>query len=301
MKPVSSIGTVLSVMLLIAGLSSCAKPEQKPTAKVTDALPNVVVSVNGVKIERAAVLKRLEQTKSMAAHQQHMARMDQAASQGGDQSQAGQPQSTVQSDAAPSSPIVHDPAHSQPDVDDKTMVRNIINQMVMEQLKMQEVERLGLSVSPQLLEANVKHIEEQAGSKESLEEQLRQGHATVEQWRDQLRQALLFQQLAEQRRKAVPVSDQEVREYWDQNRENLSKIWKTKRLEHVQDRIRDLIQQYRWPQTEAEWHNELVRNAKIWVDPAVRQQLGSPEDHSHPEQGNTGQGNGGNPDPGRRG
>ena len=295
MKPVSSIGTVLSVMLLFAGLSSCAKPEQKPTAKITDTLPNIVVSVNGVNIERAAVLQRLEQTKSMVAHQQHMARMDQAASQG-DQSQSGQSQSSGQSATAPSSPTVHDPAHSEQDADDKSVIRNIINQMVMEQLKMQEVERLGLSVSPQLMEANVKHIEEQAGSKESLEEQLRQGHATVDQWRNQLKQALLLQQLAEQRRKAVPVSDEEVRQYWTQNHENLSKIWKTNRLEQVQDRVRDLIQQYRWPQTEAEWHNELVRNAKIWVDPAVRQQLASPADHGHP-----GQGDAANPDPGRRG
>ena len=278
---VSSIGTVLGVMLLTAGLSSCAKPEQKPAAKVTDTLPNVVVSVNGVKIERAAVLERLEQTKSMVAHQQHMAQMDKAASQGNGQGgQSGQP-SNAQS-AADST--VHDPAHAQ-DVDDKTLIRNLINQMVMEQLKMQEVERLGLSISPQLLDANIKHIEEQAGSKESLEEQLRQGHATVDQWRSQLKQALLLQQLSEQRRKAVPVSDEEVRQYWKENHESLSKIWKTNRLDQVQDRIRDLIQQYRWPQTEAEWHNELIRNAKIWVDPAVRQQLAAPADHGHPEQG----------------
>jgi hypothetical protein len=297
---VSSIGTVLGAMLLVAGLSSCAKPEQKPTAKITDTLPNILVSVNGVNIERAAVLQRLEQTKSMVAHQQHMARMDQAASQGGGQAKDAQAPTGGQS-AASSSPTVHDPSHSQPDVDDKTMIRNLINQMVMEQLKMQEVARLGLSVSPQLLEANVKHIEEQAGSKESLEDQLRQGHATVDQWRSQLKEALLLQQLAEQRRKAVPVSDEEVRKYWDQNRENLSKIWKTTRYEQAQDRIRDLIQQYRWPQTEAEWHNELIRNAKIWVDPAVREQLASPADHSHPGQGNPAQGNTATPEAGRRG
>jgi len=153
---------------------------------------------------------------------------------------------------------------------------------------MQEVERLGLSVSPALLEANIKSIEQQAGSKESLEEQLRQGHATVDQWRTQLRQALLFQQLAEQRRKAVPVSDDEIRQYWEQNRETLSKLWKTKRVDEARDRIRDLIQQARWPKTESEWQFELVRNAKIWVDPAVRQQLTNPADHTHPEQGGAG-------------
>ena len=295
----SSIGAVLGAMLLMAGLSSCAKPEQKPTAKITDALPNVLVSVNGVNIERTAVLQRLEQTKSMVAHQQHMARMDQAASQAGGQTQDGQPSSSGQSAAAASSPTVHDPAHAE--VDDKTMIRNLINQMVMEQLKMQEVARLGLSVSPQLLEANVKHIEEQAGSKESLEEQLRQGHATVDQWRSQLKEALLLQQLAEQRRKAVPVSDEEARKYWEQNRENLSKIWKTNKFEQAQDRIRDLIQQYRWPQTEAEWHNELIRNAKIWVDPAVREQLAAPADHTHPGQGNPAQGGSAAPEAGRRG
>ena len=284
MNPISSIGTVLSVLLLVTAVSSCAKPEQKPTAKVTDTLPDIVVTVNGVRIERATVLERLAQAQSMAAHQQHMAQMDQATAQSGEQ-QAAQSQNA----GASTSAIVHDPAHAQRDADaEKALVRSVINQLVMEQLKMQEVARLGLTVSPALLEANIKGIEQQAGSKESLEEQLRQGHATLDQWRSQLRQALLLQQLADQRRKAVPVADAEIRQYWEQNREALAKIWKTNRLEDSRERIRDLIQQARWPKTESEWHFELVRNAKIWVDPAVRQQLATPADHSHPEQGGTG-------------
>ena len=288
MNPISSIGTALSMLLLATVLTSCAKPEQKPTAKLSDTLPDIVVTVNGVRIERATVLERLAQAQSMTAHQQHMAQMDQMAAQGAEP-KAGQPQNTGASTSTGAAPTVHDPAHVQSDADlERTLVRAVINQLVMEQLKMQEVERLGLSVSPSLLEANIKNIEQQAGSKESLEEQLRQGHATVDQWRTQLRQALLFQQLAEQRRKAVPVSDDEIRQYWEQNRETLSKLWKTNRVDEARDRIRDLIQQARWPKTESEWQFELVRNAKIWVDPAVRQQLATPADHTHPEQGGAG-------------
>lgn len=265
------VTAVLGLLLLFAGLSSCAKPEQKPAIKIVDALPSIVASVNGVKIERAAVSERVEQARSMLAHQQHMANMGPEMAQNG-----GQPGAV-----SPPTPS-HDASHDLEQ--EKNIVRTVINQLVLEQLKLQEVERLGLSLPPGALEESIRTIEKQAGSHEALEEQLRQGHATVEQWRTQLRHALLFQQLAERRRKALPVSDEEIRRYWDQNRDTLSKIWKTRRLNQVQGRIRDLIQQARWPATEADWHYELVRKATIWVDPAVRQQLAVPADHVHPQQ-----------------
>src|SRR5689334_10343884 len=116
MNPISSIGTALSMLLLATVLTSCAKPEQKPTAKLSDTLPDIVVTVNGVRIERATVLERLAQAQSMTAHQQHMAQMDQMAAQGAEP-KAGQPQNTGASTSTGAAPTVHDPAHVQSDAD----------------------------------------------------------------------------------------------------------------------------------------------------------------------------------------
>lgn len=269
------IQTALSIMLIVTGLSACAKPEEGATPKLVDTFPEIVSSVNGVKIVRATVAERFDQAMSMLAHSQHMAKMTPPS-----------PSSGAESVAASTPPPASDAPHGQHDdkSDEKSILRTIINQLVLEQLKLQEVQRLGLTVSPEALEANIEAIEKQAGSREMLEEQLRQGHATVEQWRMQLRQAMLFQQLSEHRRKALPVSNEEMRQYWTQNRTTLSNLWKTDRQDSVQERIRSLIQQARWPQAEIEWQNELVKKANIWVDPVVRRQFASPADHTHPGQ-----------------
>ncbi|WP_447973544.1 SurA N-terminal domain-containing protein [Nitrospira sp. Kam-Ns4a] len=262
--------TWLVTALLVLPLS-CTKTEPPRPKKVSDTLPKVVASVNGVNIEREAVLERLDQARTMMAHQQHMSQSPADVAAG---AQAASTQAP-----APLSPA----EQARQDAEqEKELLHSIINQMVLEELKKQEAARLGLRVAPEQLEANVKRIEEQSGSRESLEEQLRQGHTTIDQWRTQLHQALLFQALEARRRAATPVSDEEIRQYWEQNRATLAQLWNTTRLDQVRDRIRALIQQSRWPAEEAQWYQELVRSAKIWVDPAVRQQLARPPDHAHP-------------------
>jgi hypothetical protein len=263
-------GTAAGVLLLAV---SCTNSEQPAPSRVSEALPKIVASVNGTNIERDAVLARLEQAKAMLAHQRHQVQA--AVADGADRAGAT---TTASAPVTEAQQAQHEAAQ------EKELLHSIINQMVLEELKKQEAARLGLSVSPDLLEANAKRIEEQSGSRESLEEQLRQGHTTLEQWRTQLHQSLLFQELETRRRASVPVSDEEVRQYWEQNRATLAQLWNTDRLEQVRDRVRSLIQQTRWPTEEARWYEDLVRSAKIWVDPTVRQQLAGPSDHAHPGQ-----------------
>lgn len=270
------IQTIFSLMLIVTSLSACTERKEGRPTKLIDTFPDIVSSVNGVNITRTTIAERFDQAMSMMAHTQHMERMPPPT-----------PSSGNEPAATSTPPPTSDLTHSQhtDNIDETTVLRTIINQLVLEQLKLQEVQRLGLTVSPEVLEENVQAIEKQVGSREILEEQLRQGHATVEQWRTQLRQALLFQQLSEHRRKALPVSNEDVRQYWADNRNTLSKLWKTDRLNLVQDRIRGLIQEARWPEAETRWQNELVKKATIWVDPTVRRHFASPADHTHSEQG----------------
>ncbi len=262
--------TWLVPALLVLPLS-CTKTEPPLPKKVSDTLPKVVASVNGVTIEREAVLERLDQARTMMAHQQHMSQSSVDAAAGAQAAPTPAP-----APLSPAEQARHDAEQ------EKELLHAIINQMVLEELKKQEAARLGLRVAPEQLEANIKRIEEQSGSREALEAQLQQGHTTIDQWRTQLHQALLFQALEARRRAATPVSDEEIRQYWEQNRATLAQLWNTTRLDQVRDRIRTLIQQSRWPAEEAHWYQELVRSAKIWVDPAVRQQLARPPDHAHP-------------------
>lgn len=268
------IGSVagLAITLLLGSCSQQPALDQPPA--VADILHEIVARVNGVAIDRQAVLRRLEQARSMMAHQQHDPGMDMGSAPTKDQ--PAMPSGTS-SEAA----VVHrqdDPEH------EKAMLHTIINQMILEQLKLQEGARLGLSVSTKQLDDRVKMIEEQSGSPEALDQQLRQGHTAREEWQAQLHQALLFQELEARRRFAIPVSDEDIRLYWDQNRKQLAKLWKVDRLEPSRDRIRTLIQTSRWQAEEAQWYEQLVRDAKIWVDPEIRQALAKPPEHTHPDQ-----------------
>lgn len=261
----------LTTALFLAA-TSCARTDPPQPTRVSDALPAIIASVNGVNIEREAVIERLDQARAMMVHQQHMAQMTPAGS--GDKADTAA--TPVASATTPAQQAQHERQQ------EKELLHTIINQMVLEELKKQEAARLGLTISTEQLEANAKRIEEQSGSREALQEQLRQGHTTVEQWQAQLRQALLFQELETRRRTAVPVSDEEMRRYWEQNRATLAKLWQTDRFDQVRDRLRVMIQQSRWPTEEARWYQDLVRSAKIWVDPGVRQRLAKPADHAHP-------------------
>lgn len=257
---------------LVLAATSCARTDPPQPTRVSDTLPKIIARVNGVNIEREAVLARLDQARAMMVHQQHMAQM--ASADSGDKADAA---------ATPAAAASTPAQQAQHEVQqEKELLHTIINQMVLEELKKQEAARLGLSISTEQLEANAKRIEAQSGSPEALQEQLRQGHTTVEQWQAQLRQALLFQQLENRRRTAVPVSDEEMRQYWAQNHATLAKLWQTDRFDQVRDRLRVMIQQSRWPTEEARWYQDLVRSAKIWVDPGVRQRLAKPADHAHP-------------------
>jgi len=273
----------LGLSLLLCGMlgSSCAQRETPAANKsLQETLPEIVANVNGEAITRQQVIERFQQSQRMMGHQGHTA---QAA-------QAGQaPQAENKPDQKPSSANRGAEANgaAQPldPIEERTLLRHIINSTALERLKLQEAQRLGLSVTMPAIDEQVSLIEQQSeqqmGGREGFEQELQRGHTTLTEWRKELRQQLLIQQLEERRRKILPVGDEEIQQYWERNRKTLSSLWHTDQLDQARDRVKELIQQERWVRAKSEWEQELVKGARIWVDRRVHTLLAVPSDHAH--------------------
>ena len=273
----------LGLSLLLCGMlgSSCAQHETPPAPKsLLETLPEIVANVNGEVITRQQVIERFQQARNMMGHQEHTAQGAQA---------ANKPDATGATAAAHQA---HQMAQNQPSsqpldpLEERTLLRHIINATALERLKLQEAQRLGLSVTMPAIDEQVRLMEQQSeqqmGGPEGFEQELRKGHTTLTEWRTELRQQLLIQQLEASRRKILPVGDEEINLYWEKNRKKLSSFWHTDKLDQARDRVRELIQQERWVTARADWELALVKGAKVWVDRDIRQLFVTvPVDHTH--------------------
>jgi len=272
----------LGLSLLLCGMlsSSCAQRETPPTPKsLLETLPEIIANVNGEVITRHQVIERFQQAKNMMGHQEHTAQAAQAENKpGAAGATAAAHQAHQMTQNQPSSQPL-DP------IEERTLLRHIINTTALERLKLQEAQRLGLSVAFPAIDEQVRlmeqHSEQQMGGREGFEQELRRGHTTLTEWRTELRQQLLIQQLEASRRKILPVGDEEINLYWEKNRKKLSSFWHTDKLDEARDRVREVIQQARWVTAKAEWEQEIVKGARIWVDRRVHPLLAVPSDHTH--------------------
>src|SRR3989441_1084958 len=267
----------LSFSLLLCGMlgSSCAQGETPAANKsLQETLPEIVANVNGEAITRQQVIERFQQSQRMMGHQGHTAQAAQAENQPDQKPSSANRGAEASGAAQPLDPI-----------EERTLLRHIINSTALERLKLQEAQRLGLSVSMPAIDEQVRLMEQQSlqqmGGREGFENELRRGHTTLTEWHKELRQQLLIQQLEERRRKILPVGDEEINQYWEKNRKKLSSLWHTDKLDQARDRVKELIQQERWVRAKGEWEQELVKGARIWVDRRVHTLLAVPSDHAH--------------------
>src|SRR2546428_1259413 len=261
----NKMNVYLGLSLLLCGVlsSSCAQRETPPAPKsLLETLPEIIANVNGEVITRQQVIERFQQAQNMMGHQEHAAQAAQAENKpdaAGATAAAHQAHQMAQNQPS-SSPL--DP------IEERTLLRHIINSTALERLKLQEAQRLGLSVTMPAIDEQVRlmeqHSEQQMGGREGFERELRRGHTTLTEWRTELRQQLLIQQLEASRRKILPVGDEEINLYWEKNRKKLSSFWHTDKLDQARDRVRELIQQERWVTARADWELALVKGAKIW-------------------------------------
>ena len=278
----NKMNVYLGLSLLLCGVlgSACAQRETPPAPKsLLETLPEIVANVNGEVITRQQVIERFQQARNMMGHQEHAAQAAQAENRPDAAGATAAPHQTHQmAQNQPPSPL--DP------LEERTLLRHIINSTALERLKLQEAQRLGLSVTMPAIDEQVRlmeqHSEQQMGGREGFERELRRGHTTLTEWRTELRQQLLIQQLEASRRKILPVGDEEINLYWEKNRKKLSSFWHTDKLDQARDRVRELIQQERWVTARADWELALVKGAKIWVSRDVRQLFVTvPVDHTH--------------------
>ena len=282
----------LSLLLCAMLGNSCAQRETPPAPKsLLETIPEIVANVNGEVITRQQVIERFQQARNMMGHQEHAAQAAQAANKpdaAGATAAAHQAHQMAQSQPS-SSPNQATEANSagQPldPIEERGLLRHIVNSTALERLKLQEAQRLGLSVTMPVIDEQVKlfeqRSEQQMGGREGFEKELRRGHTTLTEWHNELRQQLLIQQLEASRRKILPVGDEEIKQYWERNRKMLSSLWHTDKLDQSRDRVRELIQQERWVSAKSEWEQALVKGAKIWVDRKVYALLAAPSDHTH--------------------
>jgi hypothetical protein len=290
--------------LLLVGLMtiSCAQSESPaPTKKLLEALPETIARVNADVVTRQQVVDRFQQAQSMMAHQQHSSQGTQSAKATQDsngaqgsgpvvavatppahqahQGMEGQANSANQAGAA----AVTAPALDQDEA--RKLLRSLINAITMERLKLQEAERLGLSVPPSAIEEQVKLVEQRMGSRDTFDQELRRAHTTLDQWRTEYRQQLLLQQLEVRRRAALPVGNEEIQRYWERNGKVLSAAWHTDKPGPVQEQIRSLIQQEQWMATaKVQWERNLLKGARVSVNRRVYELLAvpsEPSEHAH--------------------
>ena len=267
----------LGLSLLLCGMlgSFCTQRETPAANKsLQETLPEIVANVNGEAITRQQVIERFQQSQRMMGHQGHTAQAAQAENKPDQKPSSANRGAEANGAAQPLDPI-----------EERTLLRHIINSTALERLKLQEAQRLGLSVTMPAIDEQVSLIEQQSeqqmGGREGFEQELQRGHTTLTEWRKELRQQLLIQQLEASRRKILPVGDEEIQQYWERNRKTLSSLWHTDQLDQARDRVKELIQQERWVRAKSEWEQELVKGARIWVDRRVHTLLAVPSDHAH--------------------
>ncbi len=107
-----------------------------------------------------------------------------------------------------------DPTSAQP-VDERT----VLNQMVESKLFEQEAKRRGITVSEDELDASIEQVRARYNlTEEQMEEVLKKQNLTPESFREQWRMQTLGNKLLEsQLRNKIVVTDEEVKEYYEQN------------------------------------------------------------------------------------
>src|SRR5438128_3224149 len=183
------------ISLLLCGMlgGSCVQGETPAANKsLQETLPEIVANVNGEAITRQQVIERFQQSLSMMGHQEHT---PQAAQAENNPDAAGATSATHQA---------HQMAQNQPStsanrgaeasgaaqpldpIEERTLLRHIINSTALERLKLQEAQRLGLSVSMPAIDEQVRLMEQQSlqqmGGREGFETELRRGHTTLTEW-----------------------------------------------------------------------------------------------------------------------
>ncbi|HJV45327.1 MAG TPA: peptidylprolyl isomerase [Bacillota bacterium] len=93
-----------------------------------------------------------------------------------------------------------------------------LDQLITDQLIEQEAAKKGIQVSDKDITAELDKLQKQVGSQDAFNKMLAQNHMTLEDAKDQLKKNLVIKKLFADK---IKISDQDVRSYFDQNKEKL--------------------------------------------------------------------------------
>jgi parvulin-like peptidyl-prolyl isomerase len=100
---------------------------------------------------------------------------------------------------------------------------DILDQMIMHRLRLQEAQRLGIEVPEELVEQEYEAVKSTFPSEEAFLETLRKGNTNPTLWKKSMRDALLMRRLEESVANQLVIPDEEIQQYWNENREAVQK------------------------------------------------------------------------------
>jgi foldase protein PrsA len=120
-------------------------------------------------------------------------------------------------------------------------VAQIVQYMVQEQVIAQSAKDLGVSVSDQDVDAQIKQLEQAYGGEQKVLTLLKQQGMTMDLLKRSLKGQALAQKAIAVVGKSATVSDSDIQAYWDAHKSELSKDKKTNTLAKAKDTIKQTL------------------------------------------------------------
>jgi len=135
--------------------------------------------------------------------------------------------------------------------------KQILDEMITEKLILQEAKDKNVDVSEDEINDRIDELKKQFPDEESFNKNLKENNMTLDQVKKQLRVQLITQKIL---KKDIVVSKDEIKNYFEQNKET---IYKDKKFEDVEDQIKEQLGQQKLYQKQQGWIEDLKSKAKI--------------------------------------
>ncbi len=103
----------------------------------------------------------------------------------------------------------------------KRRVAGIVDELIRQRILLREAARMGIEVTDAEVETQFTRARMDLGGPAEFEKKLREGNTSAETLKNDIRDALLAQKLDLSMQQAIPISEPEVREFFEKNRSGL--------------------------------------------------------------------------------
>lgn len=199
------------------------KGEEKKAMADVINIPDVVATVNGVNITKQELDRRMRQSRSMDPE-----RFDAMSSE----------------------------------QKKKAMARTIDN-MVLREVIYQEAAKRNIVVTEEEINLKIENLKKQFPSEKEFDKTFAEYNITIPAWKAETRSNLMGIKLEDQLVNEIKISDQEIADFYEKNKKDLSKD-PNESLEDHREHVRSILQQIKWQQLKSDWQSGLLTMAKVW-------------------------------------